>query len=236
MGPTIPLVGDIGHIFSEMLKQESIAKVPENHSEWLNELYNTKGASDAKKAKKNSEYADPKTVIEAISRLMDENGVYVADVGQNQIWSCRYHQVRGGRFMTSGGMGTMGYAIPAAIGARIACPGRQVIAVCGDGAFAMSMMELATMNQENAGIKIVVMTNRRLGMVREYQTYHLDGRYPMVRIESEPDLELLARAYGLPYLKLDGGSDIDKVVTAFLRQYDAAILDVSVDPDEDTPR
>ncbi len=236
VGPTIPLVGDIGHIFADMLKQEAIEKVPVNHSEWLNELYNNKGASAAKKAAKKGEYADPRTVIETLSKLMDDDAVYVADVGQNQIWSCRYHQVKGGRFMTSGGMGTMGYSIPAAIGAKIACPDEQVVAVCGDGAFAMSMMELATMNQENAGIKIVVMTNRRLGMVREYQTYNLDGRYPMVMLENEPDLELIAKAYGLPYLRLDGKDNAEKVISVFLKQYDAAILDVIVDPDEDTPR
>ena len=180
-------------------------------------------------------YVEPEKFYKALSRLMDDDAVFVADVGQNQIWSCRYTVIRQGRFLTSGGMGTMGYAIPAAIGARVAAPDKQVIAVCGDGAFAMSMMELATMRQEKAWIKVVVLTNRRLGMVREYQHYNLQDREVMVRLENEPDLEILAKAYGISYGRIDGAGDLDRELNTFLIGEEAGILEVMIDPDATTP-
>ena len=235
VGPTIPIVGDIRHIFTELMEQESLSKVPENHSTWLNTLYAGKKSERSVPAA-SDEYVDPKAFYDALSSAMDEDAVFVADVGQNQIWSCRYVRVRAGRFLTSGGMGTMGYAIPAAIGARIACPDRQVLAVCGDGAFQMSMMELATMRQEHAAIKVIVLTNKRLGMVREYQHMHLHDRYEMVKLEGDPDLKLVAEAYGMPYHRIDGKSALDKELGIFLRQEEAGILEVMIDPDALTPR
>ncbi|MCR5674702.1 MAG: biosynthetic-type acetolactate synthase large subunit [Lachnospiraceae bacterium] len=235
VGPTIPLVGDIAHIFRELLNEESIAKVPVNHSAWLNDLYNDKSKFKVKTQSSDPAFVEPAAFYDALSRLMDDDAVFVADVGQNQIWSCRYIRVRSGRFLTSGGMGTMGYAIPAAIGAQMAAPDRQVIAVCGDGGFAMSMAELAAMRQEKAGIKIVVLNNRRLGMVREYQHYHLHDSRAMVVLEGEPDLSLLAKAYDLPYVRIDGKSALDRELNVFLREHDAAILEVMIDPDANTP-
>ena len=90
-------------------------------------------------------------------------------MGQNQIWAARNFNVKEGRFLTSGGLGTMGYSVPAAIGAKIAKPHRQVVAVCGDGSFQMCMCELGTLIQNGVDIKIIIMENQRLGMVREFQ-------------------------------------------------------------------
>ena len=236
VGPTIPIVGDIRHIFTELMEQESLSKVPANHSTWLNALYAGKKSKPAAVHKTAPGYVDPKAFYDALSATMDEDAVFIADVGQNQIWSCRYVRVRSGRFLTSGGMGTMGYSIPAAIGAKIACPGKQVLAVCGDGAFAMSMMELATMRQEKAAIKVIVLSNKRLGMVREYQHMYLHDRYEMVTLTGDPDLKLLAEAYGMPYHRLDGESGLEKELGIFLKQEDAGILEVMIDPDALTPR
>ena len=126
------------------------------------------------------EYVDPAKFIAKLSEKMQDNAIYVADVGQNQIWSCGYANIRKGKFLTSGGMGTMGYSIPAAVGAKTAAPDRQVVAVCGDGSFQMSMMELATMRQHNIPVKIVVLKNNYLGMVREYQHYTYKDNYSVV--------------------------------------------------------
>ena len=93
---------------------------------------------------------------------MDEDAIYVADVGQNQLWSADNYVMKKGRFLTTGGFGTMGYSIPAAIGAKMAAPDRQVVAVCGDGSFQMSMNELATMLQNNIKVKIIIMKNMYL--------------------------------------------------------------------------
>ena len=154
----------------------------------------------------------------------------MADVGQNQIWSCGYHIVRKGRFLTSGGMGTMGYSIPAAMGAKLGDPSRQVIAVCGDGSFQMSMMELATMRQHNIPVKIVVLKNNYLGMVREYQHYTYQDRYSVVDLSGSPDLEKLAAAYDLPFVRLADMNGAQEAIETFLREDASMLMECLIDP------
>ena len=163
---------------------------------------------------------------------MDDDAIYVADVGQNQMWSCSYHIVKNGRFITSGGMGTMGYSIPAAMGAKLVDKKKQVVAVTGDGAFQMSMMELATMRQYGINVKIVVMKNGFLGMVREHQHYTYNDNYSMVELQGDPDLSLIAAAYGMDYAKVDGNSDIEAGLKKFLKDDKSALMEVCVDPME----
>ena len=155
---------------------------------------------------------------------MDDNAVYVADVGQNQMWSADNYITKRGRFLTTGGQGTMGYSIPAAIGAKLSDENRQVVAVCGDGGFQMSMMELGTMRQHHVPIKIVIIQNNYLGLVREYQhkTYH--DRYMAVSLEGSPDYEKIAEAYGMPYYYLEKNEDIEKTVDEFLAEKGAALM------------
>ena len=229
VGPTIPLVGDIKNIFEDFLEQDDH---PDDHSDWLKVLngYKKEMASTRKPSK--GEYVEPKDFITRLSNAMKDDGIYVADVGQNQIWSCAYHLVKNGRFLTSGGMGTMGYSIPAAMGAKIAAPSKQVVAVIGDGAFQMSMMELATMRQYGVNVKIVVVKNGFLGMVREHQHYAYDDHYSMVELKGDPELSLIAGAYGMGYMKVDGKSDIDKELKDFLKDDKSCLMEVLVDPME----
>ena len=126
----------------------------------------------------------------------------------------------------------MGYSIPAAIGAKLADGNRQVVVVIGDGAFQMSMMELATMRQYGVNIKIVVMKNGFLGMVREHQHYAYNDHYSMVELKGDPDLSLIAAAYGMGYIKVDGRSDVDKKLQEFLSDDEAFLMEVMVDPME----
>lgn len=167
-----------------------------------------------------------------LSAAVNDDAIYVADVGQNQMWSCAYYKVRNGRFLTSGGMGTMGYSIPAAMGAKLAAPDKQVLAVIGDGAFQMSMMELATMRQYGINIKIIVMKNGFLGMVREHQHYAYDDNYSMVELKGDPDLSLIAAAYDMEYMKVTGDDSIENKLKEFFSDDNAAIMEVRVDPME----
>ena len=224
-GPTIPLVGDAKHIFEDFMKQEFTCE----HDEWI-ETLNTYRQTMAPKRNPNPDYVDPAAFITMLSDKMKEDGVYVADVGQNQIWSCGYHIVKKGKFLTSGGMGTMGYSIPAAMGARLAAPGRQVIAVCGDGSFQMSMMELATIRQFSVPVKIIVLKNNYLGMVREYQHYTYKDHYSVVDLSGSPDLSKLSKAYDMPFYRLTNMQDAEKTLDEFLAKDETALLECLIDP------
>ena len=226
--PTIPLVGDARHIFEDLLKQELEPQDCE-HGDWIDTLKHYRDTMQIKR-NPNPEYVDPKQFIICLSEKMNENGVYVADVGQNQIWSCAYHIVREGRFMTSGGMGTMGYSIPAAMGAKLACPERQVVAVCGDGSFQMSMMELATMRQHDIRVKIIVLKNNYLGMVREYQHYTYKDHYSVVDLSGSPDLEKLAAAYDIPFIRLVNNHGMEEAIDAFLKNDESMLMECLIDP------
>ena len=224
-GPTIPLVGDARHIFEDFEKQEFECE----HEEWLEALDGYRRNMKLVR-RPNPEYVDPEELIRQISYKMKPDGVYVADVGQNQIWSCAFHVVREGRFLTSGGMGPMGYSIPAAMGAKLGDMSKQVIAVCGDGSFQMSMMELATIQQYHIPVKIVVFRNNYLGMVREYQHYSYKDSYSVVDISGVPHLDKLAQAYDIPYIRVARNEDIDGALDDFLKDDCSYLMECMIDP------
>ena len=225
VGPAIPLVGDARHIFEDLMAQDFCCR----HEDWLDSLAHYRSTMLPKR-NPNPAYVDPAAFITMLSEKMQEDGIYVADVGQNQIWSCSYHIVKKGKFLTSGGMGTMGYSIPAAMGAKLADKNRQVIAVCGDGSFQMSMMELATMRQHHVPVKIVVLKNNYLGMVREYQHYTYKDNYSVVDLSGSPDLEKLSAAYDMKFLRLYDMEKADEVLTDFLAADESVLLECIIDP------
>lgn len=228
VGPTIPLVGDLKHIFTKL---NDIDIKAGDHKEWLEFLTEYKKEHLDPRPYVSKEYVDPKQFLRKLSKAMDDDGVFVADVGQNQIWATAFFRIKERqRFMTSGGMGTMGYAIPAALGAKLSNLDRQVVASCGDGGFQMSMMELATMSQQKVPLKIIVFRNNYLGMVREYQHYSYKDKYAMVDIAGKPDLDMIAKAYDMDYQLLDGDSDIDEEIDKFLGSKHAVLLEVLTDP------
>ena len=233
VGPTIPLVGDIRHIFRRINEYETEADLIHARKDWIETLSGYRERLvDRTPAIDEMQYTDPRRFIRELSGQLPDDAIYVADVGQNQIWSCAHHTVRNGRFLTSGGMGTMGYSLPAAIGAKLAAGDRVVVAVMGDGAFQMSMMELATMRQHEVAVKLVVMKNGTLGMVKEYQHYNYHDKFDMVMLEGDPELSKLAEAYGLPYYHIETGGQIEEVLPLFLKGDESALLQVDVDPSD----
>ena len=224
-GPTIPLVGDAKHIFVDMLEQEIECR----HEEWIETLTGYREMMQLKRHP-NPDYVDPAEFVHRLSEKMDEKAIYVADVGQNQIWSCKNYRMRDGFFLTSGGMGTMGYSIPAALGAKLGCPDRQSVAVCGDGSFQMSMMELATMCQHHVPVKIVVMKNGYLGMVREYQQNSCGGRYSVVDLSGSPDLSKIAEAYGIPFIRIHTMDEADAAIDRLLANDESVLMECVIDP------
>ena len=225
VGPTIPIVGDIRAIFSELLKDSADT----DFTAWVEHLNTCRAKEKARKSPRKG-YVDPAKFITALTERMDKNAVYVADVGQNQMWSCAYYVSKAGRFLTSGGMGTMGYSIPAAIGAKRADMKRQVVAVCGDGSFQMSMNELATMQQHKIPVKIIVFNNGYLGLVREYQQNTYKGNYSMVSLDGSPDLEKIAAAYDIPFVRLAKSTGMEEVIAGFLKMKGPGLMEVILDP------
>ena len=225
VGPAIPLVGDARHIFADFAKEEFTCE----HEEWIQTLDSYRNTM-SRIRKPNPDYVDPAAFITRLSEVMEADAVYVADVGQNQIWSCNYHIVKNGRFLTTGGMGTMGYSIPAAMGAKLAQPEKQGVAVCGDGSFQMSMMELATMRQYDVPVKIIVLKNNYLGMVREYQHYTYKDNYSVVDLSGSPDLEKLSSAYNMKFMRLANMELAEEVIQEFLAKDESVLLECLIDP------
>lgn len=175
---------------------------------------------------------EPRQFVRALSDAMKEKDIMVADVGQNQIWASNNYKLRGGLFITSGGMGTMGYSLPAAMGAKLAKPRRTVIAVMGDGSIQMSMMELATLVQHGIDLKIVVFRNCRLGMVRELQDKQYGGRETAVDLDGSPDFIALAAAYGIPGADVRTDADVPGAIEQMLASRGPFLMQVHVDPSQ----
>ncbi|MDF3000455.1 MAG: acetolactate synthase, large subunit [Bacillota bacterium] len=223
----IPVVGDAKEILKQVMEEE-----PERKSdEWT-------GLLKASREKLTLDYEprkegiNPKAFVNLLSRTLPDDHIYCADVGQNQIWSAGNCEVRSGRFLTSGGMGTMGYSIPAAIGAKLAAPDKAVVAVCGDGSFQMQMMELATICQNNVDIKIVVMKNNKLGLVKEIQKNAYKNNESGVDLTGSPDIVALAAAYGIPGRSIDSMDAADEAIGEMLSNKGVFLLECIVDENE----
>ncbi|MGP1589212.1 MAG: biosynthetic-type acetolactate synthase large subunit [Oribacterium sp.] len=233
-GPEIPLVGDIASVFDAFNTQE----IRTDYYDWLERLRGYRREAEEKHAAKLlkriqcAEQVTPEEFVYKLSMKMERDSVYVADVGQNQLWSCASYQMRNGRFLTSGGMGTMGYAIPAAMGAKLADPRRQVVAVCGDGSFQMSFMELATMRQYDIPVKIAVLKNGVLGLVRQYQHFTYHDRFSVTDLDGSPELSKIAEAYGMRFLHIRSNAELEEKLADFLSGQDSVLLQCDVDRSE----
>ncbi|MCR5121989.1 MAG: biosynthetic-type acetolactate synthase large subunit [Ruminococcus sp.] len=224
IGVDLPLVGDAKTVLSQLLE---LAK-PAKHDEWIAELSALRGEKTFAEVPEGT--VNPKRFIYELSAAMPGDSIICADVGQNQIWTCTdYVFADKGRFITSGGMGTMGYSLPAAIGAKLAAPERTVCAVCGDGSLQMSMMELATAVQHGVPVKLVVMTNTRLGMVRELQTKGYGDRQTAVFLDGSPDFTKLAEAYGISAMRVTDESSKRETIDRLANGSESLLVEVVVD-------
>ena len=226
----IPIVGDI-RLVLRSLAAETDAGAP---AAWLERVKAEKAAFVPKGAPREGKGTlEPRSFLRALSAMMEPDAILCADVGQNQIWAANNFNVKEGRFLTSGGLGTMGYALPAAIGAKLAKPNRQVVCICGDGSFQMSMCELATIKREGLPILIVLMQNDRLGMVWEIQKKKY-GRCPATLLDGNPDFGKLAEAYGIPAARAEDNPQAERLARDMLASGGPALLVCAVDPDEPT--
>jgi len=197
----LPIVGDVRDILSKMRKvleenRDGVDSFRKNIKPWLAEIEGWK-SEHPMCYKESSQVIKPQAVIRKLRELSEPDAIIATDVGQHQMWTAQFFSFTKARtLLTSGGLGTMGYGLPAAMGAQAAFPERQVIAICGDGGFQMNLQELATLVQNRLPVKICIMNNNYLGMVRQWQELFFDKRYSQTVMDLPIDFVKLAEAFG----------------------------------------
>ena len=223
----IPIVGDMKNVMNMLIENIGDYVVPNQWQEtvktWKKDFLRVPPVFDG--------FVEPRTLIAHLSSMLRSKAILVADVGQNQIWCANNFRIRDGRFLTTGGMGTMGYSIPAAVGAKFARPNRDVVVVCGDGSFQMSMNELATIRGNDLGIKIIIMRNHRLGMVRELQDNNYNCRHSATVLEGDPDFLKIAEAYGIDHAEVSSNAEAEEILKDVVKSDKPFILVCNVYPD-----
>ncbi len=204
----------------------------QNHQSWLDEFHHAKeNELQVLSKNRNKDFSDElrmDLVIDLLSQKTNGNAVVVTDVGQHQMMAAQFYQYNQTKSnVTSGGLGTMGFALPAAIGAKLANPGKQVIAIIGDGGFQMTLQELGTIMQNNIGVKIIILNNEYLGMVRQWQQMFFEKRYSFTNIQS-PDFVTLAASYNIKGVKVEKQEDLSKALDQLLNTENAFLLEVKV--------
>ena len=204
----------------------------QNHQSWLDEFHQAKeNELQVLSKNRNNDFSDElrmDLVIDLLSQKTNGNAVVVTDVGQHQMMAAQFYQYNQTKSnVTSGGLGTMGFALPAAIGAKLANPEKQVIAIIGDGGFQMTLQELGTIMQNNIGVKIIILNNEYLGMVRQWQQMFFEKRYSFTNIQS-PDFVALAASYNIKGVKVEKQEDLSNALDQFLNTENAFLLEVKV--------
>ena len=204
----------------------------QNHQQWLDEFHQAKqNELQVLSENREKEFSDElrmDLVIDLLSQKTKGNAIVVTDVGQHQMMAAQFYQYNQTKSnVTSGGLGTMGFALPAAIGAKMANPEKQVVAIIGDGGFQMTLQELGTMMQNNIGVKIIILNNGYLGMVRQWQQMFFEKRYSFTDIQS-PDFVALAASYNIKGQKVERQEDLNNALDQLLNTENAYLLEVKV--------
>lgn len=202
----IPVVGDAKKALQQLLAEPIVRN---NTEKWIEKV--TKDKNRVRSYDKKERVVQPQAVIERIGELTNGDAIVVTDVGQHQMWTAQYYPYQNERqLVTSGGLGTMGFGVPAAIGAKIANPDKEVVLFVGDGGFQMTNQELAILNIYKIPIKVILLNNHSLGMVRQWQEAFYDGRTSESVFDSLPDFQLMAQAYGIKNYKFDNPETLEK--------------------------
>ncbi len=230
-----PVVGDLRWslpIFAHML-QASQEDYPLKFHEWSSYIIdlNEKYPFDYKKHNK---YIMPQCLIETVSKLVDDDTIVVTDVGQHQMWAAQFFNSRKPRqFLTSGGLGTMGYGLPAALGAKLGQPNKKVVLFTGDGSIMMNCQEMSTAADNNIDVKVVLLHNKVLGMVTQWQRMFYGQRYSQTLLGGKTDFVKLAEAMGMKACRIDKPEELESGLQAALNAEGPMLIDVMLPANED---
>ena len=226
---TVPLVGDLYLVLEKLISEHPKAEC----DEWRDELMALAKTEKDKISSPRKTTIGPKRFLRELGSQLSDDAFVVGDVGQNQIWAAKYLPVKTGRFMTTGGLGTMGYSLPAAIGIKKAFPGRQTLVICGDGAAQMMFNELSTVAENKLDIKIILFNNRTLGLVYELQKIEGYKNFS-VKLPDTPDFQKLAAAYGVPAKRISKDDEMSAAISEMLSHNGPYLLECAVSPEEGT--
>ncbi len=231
---TIPVVGDckisLEHL-NELLDQVELGNLEEKREPWFRQIEEWKSTRPLKYEQK--EAIKPQFVVEKLYELTKGQAIITTEVGQNQMWAAQYYQFdRPNHFITSGGLGAMGFGLPAAIGAQVAFPDATVVDIAGDSSIQMNIQEMATAVQSGLPVKVVILNNGYMGMVRQWQELFYDKRYVSTCMDCAPDFVKLAEAYGAVGLRATKPEEVEAVLAKGLDIPGPVIMDFVVEQEE----
>lgn len=236
--PDLPIVGDVKKVLQKMnrhvaeFKPQMEAKFADDRKAWWSQIHAWQEEHPLASPTSSTEIK-PQQLMKEIDRLSGGRAIVTTDVGQHQMWSAQYIRFDEPRlWVSSGGLGSMGFGLPSAIGAAFARPDKPVFSICGDGGFQMSVPELATLANHALPVKVVIMNNGYLGMVRQWQELFYNNRMSSVELSSFPNIEMLAAAYGIKGRIVDNPSQLQSALQEAMDEPGPFLLDVRVTPYE----
>lgn len=225
----IPIVADAKAVLETLLEEEINVR---NIDQWKNQLLENKEKYPLWYSQ-SDEILSPQRLIELVHQYTNGNAIVTTDVGQHQMWAAQYYQfAKPHRWVTSGGLGTMGFGFPAAIGAQLAYDNQTVVAIVGDGGFQMTFQELAVVKELNLPLKVVIVNNYALGMVRQWQETFYEERYSYSKIPVQPDFVKLAESYGIKGVRVENEKDVKAVFSELLTNDEPVVIDCRVNQQE----
>ncbi|MDM5228950.1 acetolactate synthase large subunit [Cytobacillus sp. NJ13] len=226
---SIPIVADAKEALEQLILQDG---KPPAHKEWMETILRWQEEYPYFYDKESGRLK-PQKVMEMLHSKTEGNAIVVTDVGQHQMWAAQYYRFnKADRWVTSGGLGTMGFGFPASIGAQLADPEACVLAICGDGGFQMSTQELAIIQEMNLPVKIIIFNNMALGMVRQWQEIFYESRFSHSKIPVQPSFVKLAEAYGIKGYVIQSESEAEELLDEVLHNREPVLIDFRVDPGE----
>jgi acetolactate synthase-1/2/3 large subunit len=232
----IPIVGDAKHVLAKLLiEYRAIGADPERLAAWWTRIEGWREKYPLAFQDSSDNEIKPQYMVQALHEATGGEAIVTSDVGQHQMWAAQYYDFpKPRRWINSGGLGTMGFGLPAAMGAAVACPDRLVCCIAGDGSVQMNAQELATCAQEQIPIKVFIMNNGYLGMVRQWQELFWDGKYSHVETGEFPDFVKLAEAYGATGMRFEDKTTLVQDMKRAIETPGPVLVDVRVTREENT--
>ena len=225
----VPIVGDLKNVLADL--NEKVPKA--SHDEWLKQIKKWKKEYSLIYRKTEDDILIPQEILSEIDKITKGNIIVATDVGQHQMWAAQYLTFNNPySILTSGGAGTMGFGLPAAIGAQVANPDKKVLAIVGDGGFQMTFQELMLIKEYNLPVKIFIINNSYLGMVRQWQELFHEKRYSSVDLSYNPDFIKIGEAYGIKSIQLKNKKDLKKNLKKILESDEAVLVECIVEKEE----